>query len=346
LAKKTVLVVEDHPGEWDMYGRILWYNGFHVIVAEDGQTGLQLARDRKPDLIMLDLELPLLHGLELCSQLKQDESTREIPIVALTGRRLSELGGNSTVLGYARFLEKPMPPLRVLQIVEELIGRPTREQVEEPSRPEIHRSAANESAVDGSVGAESPTVIADPAPVIEVASEPEPDRYPLFAAALQEHRSEILERWVRLGRDEPWFSLPVADRLTTLSAVLEAVVEAALQHPGEDAARLRIVQAAVEHGWTRRASGIPESSVPIEFHLLRQAIWRQLTETFPPTEEIYAAIRALDDAITIALNSAMWGYFRDEIEAQGRWQAALERLAENPATDLERERRARDHSRV
>src|SRR5687768_13799778 len=102
---------------------MLWYNGFDVVFAEDGETGFRLAREQRPDLILLDLQLPLLHGSEVASQLQQGDETKDIPIVALTARRLSEFGGNATVLGYSKFLEKPVSPLEVLRVVEQLIGR-------------------------------------------------------------------------------------------------------------------------------------------------------------------------------------------------------------------------------
>src|SRR5919106_1277285 len=137
MAKKTVLLVEDNPGDRAIYGNMLWYNGFDVVFSEDGETGMRLAQELHPDLILLDLQLPLLHGSELSSQLKQDDATKDIPIVALTGRRLSDFGGNAAVLGYAKFLEKPVSPLEVLRVVEHIIGRANIDQAAQPNRPQL-----------------------------------------------------------------------------------------------------------------------------------------------------------------------------------------------------------------
>ncbi|HEX6558157.1 MAG TPA: response regulator, partial [Longimicrobiales bacterium] len=75
MSKKTVLLVEDDAGDRNMYGNILWYNGYDVVFAEDGEAGLRIAAAEKPDLIILDLQLPLLHGSELASRLKQENDT-------------------------------------------------------------------------------------------------------------------------------------------------------------------------------------------------------------------------------------------------------------------------------
>jgi len=316
LPRKTVLVIEDHPGDRDIYGRILWYNGFHVLFAEDGEAGLQLAQERHPDLVLLDLELPGIHGLEICSRLKQEDKTRDIPIVALTGRRLSEFGGNSEVLGYAHFLEKPKPPLQVLRVVEQLIGRPSSDEVEEPSAPEFFRSTPRE-------GDAAPAAAAEPTADVK---EEEIDLRAIGEHLLA-HVTQVLERWEQLGKDEPWFSLPPDDRIDNLPAIVKALVGAALLSGHQNDAKITIVRAAVQHGTTRRSHGVPESSIPLEFHLLRQAFWRELTEGFPPNDDVYAAVRALDDVVPIAMNASMWGYYREEVEGQGLWESTLERLA-------------------
>lgn len=315
---KTVLVIEDHPGDRDIYGKILWYNGFHVLFAEDGEAGLLLAQQRHPDLVLLDLELPRMHGLELCSRLKQDNATADIPVVALTGRRLKEFGGNANVLGYAYFLEKPVSPLRVLNIVERLIGRADEDQAEDVGKPEVFRSTP---------GPKEP-------PSIPL-GENDTDLAPL-GEYLVAHVGRVMDRWEELARNEPWFTLPPEDRLDSLPAVVQALARAALFKLDGPEARSAVVNAAVEHGLSRRTQGCPESAIPLELHLLRQAITRELIDASPPHEAVYAAIRALDDYLSIATNASMWGYFREEIEAQGLWETTLDRLtgsSSEPALD-------------
>ncbi len=81
---KNILVVEDDAGQRLTIQRILEKEGYDLLLAEDGAEGLALARSRKPDLILLDVVMPKVDGNEVCRQLKEDESTKKIPIIFLT----------------------------------------------------------------------------------------------------------------------------------------------------------------------------------------------------------------------------------------------------------------------
>jgi DNA-binding response OmpR family regulator len=121
--RPLVLVIEDDPQDWEIYGKILWYNGYDVFYAADAEEGYRLAREHRPDLILLDLMLPKVDGLSLCRRLKDDAAVRDIPIVILSGRPFSELGQTALELGCRDYLEKPISPVEVLHRVEDLIGR-------------------------------------------------------------------------------------------------------------------------------------------------------------------------------------------------------------------------------
>jgi len=121
--RPLVLVVEDEPHDWELYGKLLWYNGFDVIRAQTGEEGLALAKSHSPDLMLLDLMLPGMDGQSLCRALKADPATRHIVVVVLSGRSEREFGVQMQQNGCARYLEKPIGPLRVLHEVEQLIGR-------------------------------------------------------------------------------------------------------------------------------------------------------------------------------------------------------------------------------
>jgi DNA-binding response OmpR family regulator len=122
--RPLVLVVEDEAHDWEIYGKMLWYNGFEVLHAPDGKTGLLLAERRLPDLVLLDLGLPDLSGLELCTMLKRRRRTRDIPVMVLSARSESEAGEAARSAGCIRYLEKPVGPVDVLHMVEEVVGRP------------------------------------------------------------------------------------------------------------------------------------------------------------------------------------------------------------------------------
>ena len=80
----TALIVEDHPEQADLVSRILRLREYQPIVAEDGESGLRLAREQHPDVMLLDLMLPDINGFDVCRRLRTDPATRLIPVVMLT----------------------------------------------------------------------------------------------------------------------------------------------------------------------------------------------------------------------------------------------------------------------
>jgi DNA-binding response OmpR family regulator len=80
----TALIVEDHPEQAELVARILRLRDYESILAEDGQTGLRIARERLPDVVLLDLMLPDINGFDVCRQLRSDRATMTIPVVMLT----------------------------------------------------------------------------------------------------------------------------------------------------------------------------------------------------------------------------------------------------------------------
>ncbi len=83
MAKK-ILFIEDESALQKSLGDLLREKGIEVISAVDGKTGLRLAKESLPDLILLDLILPRMHGLEVLKELKEDEKTKDIPVIILT----------------------------------------------------------------------------------------------------------------------------------------------------------------------------------------------------------------------------------------------------------------------
>jgi DNA-binding response OmpR family regulator len=78
------LIVEDHPEQADLVSRILRLRAYQPILAEDGESGLRLAREQHPDVMLLDLMLPDINGFDVCRRLRTDPATRLIPVVMLT----------------------------------------------------------------------------------------------------------------------------------------------------------------------------------------------------------------------------------------------------------------------
>jgi two-component system, OmpR family, phosphate regulon response regulator PhoB len=123
-SRPLILLVEDDPNDREIYGKTLWYNGFDVVEGDDGKAALGLAREHVPDLVVVDLLLPGLNGIEVCRRLKADPVTAEIPVIALTARSEREFGLLAQDAGVMSYLEKPIGPLQVLKAVEAVVGRP------------------------------------------------------------------------------------------------------------------------------------------------------------------------------------------------------------------------------
>ena len=121
--RKLVLVVDDNDAERELYGSLLWYNGFDVAYADTGEAGVALAHQQHPDLVLLDMMLPDIDGLRVCDEMKRDAALTHVPVVALSGRAERELGYAARSVGCVRYLEKPISAIDVLHEVERLIGR-------------------------------------------------------------------------------------------------------------------------------------------------------------------------------------------------------------------------------
>lgn len=118
----NILLVEDHEDNRNIYRTILEHFGFNVLVAGDGQEGIRLAGEGKPDLILLDIDIPVLDGLEVARQLKASTSTARIPIVALTAYSQLEDRQRAAEAGFDGYLAKPVSPRTVLAEVRRFLA--------------------------------------------------------------------------------------------------------------------------------------------------------------------------------------------------------------------------------
>jgi CheY-like chemotaxis protein len=135
--KPRVLVVEDYPDAREMYGEYLEYSGYDVIEAANGIEALQRAVDDKPDIILMDLSLPVMDGWEATRRLKADERTAGIPVVALTGHALAGISDGARQAGCDSFVTKPcLPEDLVLEIKRVLKSAPS-SPADRRSRPYV-----------------------------------------------------------------------------------------------------------------------------------------------------------------------------------------------------------------
>jgi len=115
---KKILFIEDESVLQKTFSEILTQEGYEMISALDGETGLRLAKTKKPDLILLDLILPRIHGFEVLKQLKENPETKKIPVIVLTN--LEGLGDvdKAIELGATTYLIKAQYTLE--EVVEKI----------------------------------------------------------------------------------------------------------------------------------------------------------------------------------------------------------------------------------
>lgn len=119
----TILVVEDNALNLKLVRDVLGHAGYRVLEAGDAERGIALAREEAPDLILMDIQLPGIDGVEALGRLRQDEATAGIPVVALTALAMKEDRERFLGAGFDGYLEKPLSVPRLPGQVAALIGR-------------------------------------------------------------------------------------------------------------------------------------------------------------------------------------------------------------------------------
>lgn len=118
MISKTILIVEDNYDNRAIYEVILETAGYRVLQAHNGAEGVQLAKQRSPDLIIMDLSMPVLDGWGAMAELKSDPRTADIPVLALSAHVVVDGDyRRSQKAGFAAYLTKPIEPNRVLEEV-------------------------------------------------------------------------------------------------------------------------------------------------------------------------------------------------------------------------------------
>ncbi|MFM7275628.1 MAG: response regulator [Gammaproteobacteria bacterium] len=122
---KRVLIVDDSPTEMHLVTEILRRNGFEVLGADNAEQGLRLAREKQPDLVLMDVVMPGLNGFQATRQLTRDPNTAQIPVIMLTTKSQETdrvWGVRQGALGY---LTKPVDERLLLETIREVLaGKP------------------------------------------------------------------------------------------------------------------------------------------------------------------------------------------------------------------------------
>ena len=120
-ATKTVLIVEDNELNMKLFHDLLDAHGYHILQTKDGMEALDIAREHHPDLILMDIQLPVLDGYEASRRIKADPALHDIPIIAVTSYALSGDEEKARAAGCDGYVAKPFSPRQLLQKVREVL---------------------------------------------------------------------------------------------------------------------------------------------------------------------------------------------------------------------------------
>ncbi len=117
-----ILLVEDNEMNRDMLSRRLTRRGYDVVIAEDGQQGVDMATSERPDLILMDMSLPVMDGWEATRRIKAVQETSTIPVIALTAHAMAEDRDKALAAGCDDYDIKPIELPRLLEKIEKLLN--------------------------------------------------------------------------------------------------------------------------------------------------------------------------------------------------------------------------------
>ena len=129
-SKATILIVEDDPLMSRLYSKVFSIEGYEVITAADGEESLSAVHKNLPTLILLDVMMPKMNGLELLEKLKSDPSTKKIPVIMLTNLAGTADAEKAMTLGAVKYIVKSeYEPKQIVGMVKEILAGYTRDFV-------------------------------------------------------------------------------------------------------------------------------------------------------------------------------------------------------------------------
>jgi CheY-like chemotaxis protein len=119
----TILIVEDNEMNRDMLSRRLERKGYRILIAVDGENGIDVARANTPDLVLMDMSLPIVDGWEATRRMKADDALKHIPVIALTAHAMANDREKALEAGCNDYDTKPIELPRLLAKIESLLQR-------------------------------------------------------------------------------------------------------------------------------------------------------------------------------------------------------------------------------
>jgi two-component system cell cycle response regulator DivK len=122
IMAKTVLIVEDSELNMRLFNDLLEAFGYRTVKTRDGRQALPLAREHKPDLVVMDIQLPEISGIEITGRMKQDPTLKDIPVVAVTAFAMRGDEQKILAAGCDAYLSKPISVTTFLETIRKFIG--------------------------------------------------------------------------------------------------------------------------------------------------------------------------------------------------------------------------------
>jgi CheY-like chemotaxis protein len=123
VASPLILVIEDNDKNRKLVRDVLTYKGYDIVEAETGEDGVRLARERRPQLVLMDIHLPGMDGIEALRRLRADETTRAIPVIAVTASAMDQDRRKIMAAGFDGYQAKPLSVKEFLAAVEAILPR-------------------------------------------------------------------------------------------------------------------------------------------------------------------------------------------------------------------------------
>jgi DNA-binding response OmpR family regulator len=127
VATKKILVVDDEPDVVTLIARTLVSEGFDVVTAYDGIAALDIAETESPDIVLLDIMMPMMSGYEVCQQLKSNPQTQSIPVIFLTSAHTPDARNKSREAGGDTLIMKPFSAAELVAQIRRSLGEPPAE---------------------------------------------------------------------------------------------------------------------------------------------------------------------------------------------------------------------------
>jgi two-component system cell cycle response regulator DivK len=117
-----ILIIEDNEKNLKLFSVIVRSLGYEVLTATNGEEGVNMAKEKKPDLILMDIQMPVMDGITALKILKSDERTKDIPVIALTSYAMAGDKEKFLGLGFSDYISKPIDVNKFSNVIKSILG--------------------------------------------------------------------------------------------------------------------------------------------------------------------------------------------------------------------------------